>query len=914
MGPQTDLVRQAGTASDGVRVEDGPGGRTIAVRTPDGRWVRLHSSRDPLGEADRLVSELFVGGEPDFVIIIGLGLGYVLDAVEARSARTRVLALEPVPETLPALMQRRDWTNWLHKDRLTLVVGPDFGNSPAASKALGGKSAPVLAHPVIAREFPSATAQARGVAEKILSGAQSNAAARRVFAGRYLRNTLINLPTIAAEGDAGRLNDAARGVPTVIVAAGPSLDDNLDSLRRLRGRSLFISVDTALRPLLAAGIRPHIVVGIDPGEVNARHLTDLPPTDGIWLVGEGSLNPRAFRAFESRTFSFHVSNHHPWPWLAGHGLGRGSLRAWGSVLTSAFDLACGMGCDPIVFAGADLAYTQGLLYCRNTAFEAEWSHLATNEARAEEFREFLRKQGSAPETDVRGNPVLSRSHFVQFRDWIVSRAGELTCRKVFNGTGGGILHGGCIEQVDLAGLAFPETGDLDNRLRSRLATAWSDDAGARGEDRARLAEALGCAPDEGVPLDTWMAFAGETTPRAQIVSCVANAARKLVEAQPSGVRTQRLDAEPICRRSFDAVPQAARIMVVGGHHEARALKRRLVGSRADACVLGFADREPGGTLDRLPVYPFSRLEETDYDAIATASDVSAEDLSRAAAPGVPVIRFDSSLSSADKISPYVWLDEALPRIAIDKPVLLLGKGPGLAKVPPDAHRTHFVLSINQAFARVEHADAVFFLDADQLIHILFAPGFAGRWDRLFVPDGIMKRFDNVKDTDLPFGAQEFDAVERYYTDSWAWDQLMRFEDVDRVIDFSWIKNRVVRFNLQNVYWDRAVHPEWPHIDRELDAFRPESMAQPNLLKSGCNSAHLALSFLFKKGVTSVVTAGLGLEEGYATDIDARTAYKRQTDHETPRWFGTLKVMDHLGIRHQRVEEMCDAELARTFGR
>ena len=42
----------------------------------------------------------------------------------------------------------------------------------------------------------------------------------------------------------------------------------------------------------------------------------------------------------------------------------------------------GLGCDPIVFTGADLAYTDGLLYCRNTTYEPEWRHLKTNEERA----------------------------------------------------------------------------------------------------------------------------------------------------------------------------------------------------------------------------------------------------------------------------------------------------------------------------------------------------------------------------------------------------------------------------------------------------------------------------------------------------------------------------------------------------
>src|SRR5439155_23928291 len=144
-----------------------------------------------------------------------------------------------------------------------------------------------------------------------------------------------------------------------------------------------------VRPLLAAGIPPHVAVAVDPSDLNAQHLRDLPDTRGVWLVAEASVDPTVFPQFARRTFTFRVSNHHPWPWLDEHGLGRGQLQAWGSVLTTAFDLACKAGCNPIVFAGADLAYTGGLLYCRNTVYEPEWSHLATDAERAREFQPYF---------------------------------------------------------------------------------------------------------------------------------------------------------------------------------------------------------------------------------------------------------------------------------------------------------------------------------------------------------------------------------------------------------------------------------------------------------------------------------------------------------------------------------------------
>jgi len=72
-----------------------------------------------------------------------------------------------------------------------------------------------------------------------------------------------------------------------------------------------VAVDTAVRPLLAAGIRPHLVVAVDPQEVNARHLCVLPDTEGMWLVAESSIRPETFDQFCGRCFIFRVSDHQP---------------------------------------------------------------------------------------------------------------------------------------------------------------------------------------------------------------------------------------------------------------------------------------------------------------------------------------------------------------------------------------------------------------------------------------------------------------------------------------------------------------------------------------------------------------------------------------------------------------------------
>lgn len=484
----------------------------------------ISSATDPARAAAATVARLVAAGPPPLVITIGLGLGHLLDALEEANDTTRVLALEPSPATVRAMLARRDWSRWLGTGRLMLLVGPDYRGAAEAWRLFGpgaSTSPPTLMASSLERAVPEDVAKAKATVRQILAGVRANQEARRQFAGRYLLNTLRNLPAIAAEGDVTALKGAFTDLPAIVVGAGPSLDRNLDLLRRASTRSIIIAVDTALRPLLAAGIVPHVVVAVDPSELNARHLRDLPDASGVWFVAEGSLDSSVLAPFVNRTFTFRVSQHEPWPWLDTQGAGRGTLRAWGSVLTTAFDLACEMGCGPIVFAGADLAYSRGLQYCRNTTYEPLWRDCVTDEARAERFKLYLNERAHLAEDSINGGQVLTAPHYVQFRDWIVSRAAEMDGRRVLNATGDGILFGKSIAQVNADDLVFDHPADAVD-VRQRLHTAWRTGQAGRAGVVVRLNGSLVDA--ESLPVDTWFAFGGDTASREQIADAVDTAA------------------------------------------------------------------------------------------------------------------------------------------------------------------------------------------------------------------------------------------------------------------------------------------------------------------------------------------------------------------------------------------------------
>jgi 6-hydroxymethylpterin diphosphokinase MptE-like protein len=510
------------------------------VRDAAGAWIRLHSARDPRAEARRQGLDLASrAAGVETLVLIGGGVGYLPEAL-LEDHMPRVIVIEPSADLAQACLSRRDWSAWREAGRFELRVWPDV-DEPYPLWQLFDRDEPepfIAVQPVLARVAGELTERMRKQLARIVFEGRANADARRRQAGRYLINTLSNLAPIARSADAGALKDALKGRPAILVAAGPSLDAVLPSLADVSETVAIIAVDTALRPLLNAGIQPPLAVALDPTELNGTHLRDLPPHDSTWLVAEPSVAPAAVQAFQDRLLTFRVADHHPWPWLATQGIERHLVRVWGSVLTAALDLAIFAGADPIVFVGADLAYTEGRPYCRNATWERHWAEVTGRGAALEDlWRSDLAARPLETALDIHGRPAQTTAHLIAFRDWLIARMAAADDRRYVNATGAGLLYGASIVQSPL-----DEAIGVDGTRAAllRRLKALSEDA-----DRASAGIRLRLASDFAAPardtLHAWADFGKATMSRGELDAAIAQSRDLLLATAPlAAAMTPRL--------------------------------------------------------------------------------------------------------------------------------------------------------------------------------------------------------------------------------------------------------------------------------------------------------------------------------------------------------------------------------------
>jgi len=359
------LLEQRGAGESAERrlsVHETASGQPSA-KIEGGSW--LHSPRDPREEARRLASRGLESGS-DAALLLGFGLGYLAEACLDQGTE-RVIVCEADPCLLAAALESRDLSRALADTRLGFVVGGEADAIVSALEVSGASRASVLGLKAAEFAYPEWYEGAREAASRWNAKGQANENTLRRFGRLWVRNLARNIDQVSRAPGVRELEGRFAGMPALVLAAGPSLDEVLPLVGEIARRALVICVDTALRSLLERGLEPDFLVVVDPQYWNWRHVADLRSPRSI-LVSESAAWPAVFR-FACRGVYLGGSLFPLGRRIESFFGAKGDLGAGGSVATSAWDLARLLGCEPIWMAGLDLGFPRGATHARASLFE-----------------------------------------------------------------------------------------------------------------------------------------------------------------------------------------------------------------------------------------------------------------------------------------------------------------------------------------------------------------------------------------------------------------------------------------------------------------------------------------------------------------------------------------------------------------
>lgn len=382
------LVQAQADAS--LRIETARSGKPVPCLDLGTRQLALNSLIDPQREAERLVQAQAGGG---YIIVLGLGGGYGLRALLASPATSGVLVVEYGAPLLRALLETLDLSELFLDPRVSLLLDPE---GPELEKAILGNYVPPISGdirtlPLRSRTdlspepFAEAAMRIRAVIDRI----SDDYSVQAFFGKLWFRNAVRNL--LASEHANPPLAPVRRAIVT---AAGPSLEEGMDEVRKAQKEGAFlIATDTSLPALLGWGMRPDAVISIDCQAISYYHfLKGIPP--GIPLVLDLASPNRLARMSDSLRFfssghpfcAYVSSNYRPFPALDTSG---------GNVTHAALSLAEALGAQTCLLVGADFSYPEGKSYSRGTYIYDYFDELSGRLSPSESlFAGFVRRNAS----------------------------------------------------------------------------------------------------------------------------------------------------------------------------------------------------------------------------------------------------------------------------------------------------------------------------------------------------------------------------------------------------------------------------------------------------------------------------------------------------------------------------------------
>ena len=295
------------------------------------------------------------------VLFVGMGLGYgPLLVLRERGDISQMVICEPDLDLFHTALQYVDLCPLFESEKVSFIV--DDLDLEGLEDCIGRQAAIQDTH--FLRHVPSFLWKQEkyhfwdNKIFMLINHLNTQGGTTRVRGKKYFETRLRNMGMIRDWKRLESLRNRFHNKPAVIVAAGPSLDQSMPILKEVQGHCVLISVDSAVTPLINAGIMPDFVTTLDCQDVNFEKLTPLlgekwpfslvAMTKSTPLISQRIQTAHKFLAFQEDL---------PQLWIMKTFGVKAIVPAAFSVAHLNLGLALVLGADPIIFVGQDLAYT-----------------------------------------------------------------------------------------------------------------------------------------------------------------------------------------------------------------------------------------------------------------------------------------------------------------------------------------------------------------------------------------------------------------------------------------------------------------------------------------------------------------------------------------------------------------------------
>lgn len=345
-----------------INFEDAKDGTKIIFIEKDNRKLYLNGKYEPKKFIQQEVEEL---GDINYmapIFVVGLGNAIFIKEILKKTEKTVNIAIyEPSLSLFLKLLQEIDIVelfenrpigfiiDGLNEDETTIIIEKYlvFNNLPFLKKYI---------QPNYEELYPDKVLE---FLKKIEAKVRKSIIQENTiiyFSNISVKNILNNVSYLCDNYQARQLIEVLpRDIPGILVSAGPSLNKNIMELKKAKNRAFIIAVDTAIKPLLKAGIEPDITIMVDG--VKPKELFEIEGAEHIPLIMSISSASEVANYHKGKKFFFAEQERYIDQIFRHVGQNFYGLESGGSVATNAMSFLVNLGYSTIILVGQDLAFT-----------------------------------------------------------------------------------------------------------------------------------------------------------------------------------------------------------------------------------------------------------------------------------------------------------------------------------------------------------------------------------------------------------------------------------------------------------------------------------------------------------------------------------------------------------------------------
>lgn len=293
-----------------------------------------------------------LNSEKSFYIILGTDSGLLLNYVmqQKQAADTRYLFIE-LDSHIDIIKEQTNYQQWPENIKITTPenwekVAGEFNielyiykNSVIYIKSIAAIDSYLPAY-ADAKLFLEKTYQALNIFTR------TNLAVSPFMTTQLANICENNFPVI-------KFKNTFSSKSAVVVAGGPSLDEDIQWIKENRHHLVIIAVSRIAKKLLDEDLIPHIIVSVDPHEISfdvSKELLKLPPE--VLFIHSNNVTPLLLGQWQGK--SAYMGNRFPWEVK---GDDNNISTAGPTVSNTALRAAINMGFSTILLSGVDLCFS-----------------------------------------------------------------------------------------------------------------------------------------------------------------------------------------------------------------------------------------------------------------------------------------------------------------------------------------------------------------------------------------------------------------------------------------------------------------------------------------------------------------------------------------------------------------------------